>query len=43
MSMLAQTAIVAALIGGALAYLLRSAWRQLRKRQCGGGTGCRCG
>ena len=43
MSTLMQTSIVAAVIAGALVYLLRSAWRQLRKPQCGGGAGCRCG
>ena len=37
-----QTLIVAVAIAGALAYLLRAAWRQLRRPQCGSGAGCRC-
>lgn len=43
MGPLIQTLVVAALVGGALWYLLRSAWRQFRRPECGGGPGCRCG
>ena len=43
MSTLVQTSIVALAIAAAIAYLLCSAWRQLRKPRCGGGAGCRCG
>lgn len=43
MGTLTQTLIVAAIVGAALWYLVRAAWRQFRKPACGGGPGCRCG